>query len=121
MVNLWILRNLCPFGKRWPRYNLPVYIHPWRSDKIAEYPAEESTKYGIASIFGWPYETTAAMTRFVFSGILEKYPNLKIVTHHCGGMIPYLSAKDSPALWPGLDESQWKLPQSLEQSPAGIL
>jgi aminocarboxymuconate-semialdehyde decarboxylase len=43
----------------------------------------------IASVFGWPYETTAAMTRLVFSGILEKYPGLKVVTHHCGGMVPY--------------------------------
>jgi aminocarboxymuconate-semialdehyde decarboxylase len=78
-----------PLWEKMARFNLPIYIHPWRSDKVAEYPAEQSTKYGIASIFGWPYETTAAMTRFVFSGILEKFPNLKIITHHCGGMIPF--------------------------------
>ena len=71
------------------RYNLPIYIHPWRDDSVAEYPAEKATKYMIASVFGWPYETTAAMTRIVFSGIFEKFPNLKIVTHHCGGMVPY--------------------------------
>jgi aminocarboxymuconate-semialdehyde decarboxylase len=29
------------------------------------------------------------MGHFVFGGILEKYPNLKIVGHHGGGMIPY--------------------------------
>jgi aminocarboxymuconate-semialdehyde decarboxylase len=29
------------------------------------------------------------MTRLVFSGILEKFPGLKIITHHCGGMVPY--------------------------------
>ena len=40
-------------------------------------------------MFGWPYETTAAMTRLVFGGIFEKFPNIKIVTHHCGGMVPY--------------------------------
>ncbi len=43
----------------------------------------------IAGTFGWPYETTVAMTRLVFNGILEKFPQLKIVTHHCGGMVPY--------------------------------
>jgi predicted TIM-barrel fold metal-dependent hydrolase len=78
-----------PLWEKMAKYNLPVYIHPWRSDSFADYQAENTSKYGIASIFGWPYETTAAMTRLVFSGILEKYPNLKVITHHCGGMIPY--------------------------------
>ncbi|MBN1190886.1 MAG: amidohydrolase [Dehalococcoidales bacterium] len=78
-----------PLWEMMAGYHLPVYIHPWRSDKFAEYPVEESSKYAIASTFGWPFETTAAMARIVFSGILEKYPDLKIVTHHCGGMIPY--------------------------------
>lgn len=78
-----------PLWDKMAKYNLPIYLHPWRSDSVADYPAEQATKYNIASIFGWPYETTVAMTRFVFSGILEKYPNLKIVTHHCGGMVPF--------------------------------
>ena len=33
------------------------------------------------------------MTRLVFSGILEKYPNLKFITHHCGGMVPYYAQR----------------------------
>jgi predicted TIM-barrel fold metal-dependent hydrolase len=33
------------------------------------------------------------MTRLVFSGVLEKYPNLKFVTHHCGSMVPYLEQR----------------------------
>lgn len=75
------------------RYNLPVYIHPWRGDDFADYKTEEKSKYMIASIFGWPYETTVAMTRLIFSGILEKYPNLKVITHHCGGMVPYYAQR----------------------------
>jgi predicted TIM-barrel fold metal-dependent hydrolase len=45
----------------------------------------------MAGTIGWPYETTSAMFRLVFSGILEKYPNLKVVTHHCGAMVPYFA------------------------------
>jgi uncharacterized protein len=82
-----------PLWEKMANYNLPVYIHPWRANEVAEYPVEKESKYMIASIFGWPYETTAAMTRFVFSGILEKYPNLKIITHHCGGMVPYYAQR----------------------------
>ncbi len=82
-----------PIYEKMAKYNLPIYIHPWRGDNIAEYPNEERSKYMIASVFGWPYETTAAMTRLVFGGILEKYPNLKVVTHHCGGMVPYYAQR----------------------------
>ncbi len=78
-----------PFFEKMAKYDLPIYIHPWRGDDFADYKTEKTSKYMIASIFGWPYETTAAMTRLVFSGILEKYPNLKVITHHCGGMVPY--------------------------------
>ena len=78
-----------PLWEKMAKYDLPVYIHPWRGDEFTDYPVEQSSKYNIASTFGWPYETTVAMARFVFSGILEKYPGLKIVTHHCGGMVPY--------------------------------
>ena len=82
-----------PLYEMMNRYNLPVYIHPWRSDDFADYKTEEKSKYMIASIFGWPYETTVAMTRLIFSGILEKYPNLKVITHHCGGMVPYYAQR----------------------------
>lgn len=33
------------------------------------------------------------MARLVFSGILERYPDLKFITHHCGGMVPYFSER----------------------------
>lgn len=81
-----------PLWEKMARYDLPVYIHPWRSDAFADYPTEDASKYLIASIFGWPYETTAAMTRLIFSGIMEKL-NLKVVTHHCGGMVPYYAQR----------------------------
>jgi predicted TIM-barrel fold metal-dependent hydrolase len=82
-----------PLYEKMAQYNLPIYIHPWRSDDFTDYQTEEKSKYMIASIFGWPYETTAAMTRLIFSGILEKYPNLKVITHHCGGMVPYYAQR----------------------------
>ena len=78
-----------PLFEKMAKYDLPIYIHPWRPDEFADYQTEKESKYRIASTFGWPYETTVAMSRLVFSGILEKYPNLKVITHHCGGMIPY--------------------------------
>jgi predicted TIM-barrel fold metal-dependent hydrolase len=78
-----------PLFEKMAKYNLPIYIHPWRGDDFADYKTEKTSKYMIASVFGWPYETTVAMTRLVFSGIMEKYPKLKVITHHCGGMVAY--------------------------------
>ena len=78
-----------PFFEKMAAYDLPIYIHPWRGNDYPEYPVEDESKYAIASTFGWPYETTAAMTRIVFSGLFERFPNLKVVTHHGGGMVSF--------------------------------
>jgi aminocarboxymuconate-semialdehyde decarboxylase len=79
-----------PLFEKMAGYDLPVWIHPRRGQNYPDYRTEEESKYRIFSVFGWPYETTVAMTRIVFSGTLEKYPRLKLITHHCGGMVPFL-------------------------------
>ena len=82
-----------PLWEKMAEYNLPVYIHPWRPPEFADYATEQESKYNIAGNFGWPYETTVAMTRIALSGILDKYPGLKIVTHHCGGMTAFYAGR----------------------------
>jgi predicted TIM-barrel fold metal-dependent hydrolase len=82
-----------PLYEKMSQYNLPIWIHPVREADFADYRTEKRSKYMIFHVFGWPYETAAAMTRLVFSGVLEKYPNLKLITHHCGSMIPYLEQR----------------------------
>jgi predicted TIM-barrel fold metal-dependent hydrolase len=42
-------------------------------------------------LFGWPYETSVFMGRMVFSGMFQKLPGLKIITHHLGAMVPFLA------------------------------
>jgi aminocarboxymuconate-semialdehyde decarboxylase len=71
------------------QYDLPIWIHPVKDRVTPDYQDEEISKYALFLAFGWPYETTLAMSRLVFSGIMEKYPNLKFITHHCGGMLPF--------------------------------
>ena len=82
-----------PLYEKLYQYDLPILIHPMRNPDYPEYKTENASKYRVYNTFGWPYETTVAMTRIVFSGLLEKYPNLKFVTHHCGGMVPYLAER----------------------------
>jgi predicted TIM-barrel fold metal-dependent hydrolase len=75
-------------------YDLPIWMHPTRPQSFSDYPTvEDSSKFDIWWVFGWPYETSAAMARMVFSGFYARWPNLKIITHHLGAMVPFLEAR----------------------------
>jgi predicted TIM-barrel fold metal-dependent hydrolase len=73
--------------------HVPIILHPARSQKHADYATEQMSKYLIWQIFGWPYESTAAMMRLVFSGMLEEYPDLQILVHHTAAMIPFFHGR----------------------------
>ena len=75
------------------KYDLPIWLHPVRTSKFADYPAENKSKYEIWWLFGWPYESSACMARIVFSEMLDKLPTMKIITHHCGAMAPFFDAR----------------------------
>ncbi|HLX45810.1 MAG TPA: amidohydrolase family protein [Bryobacteraceae bacterium] len=71
----------------------PIWLHPARGGNFPDYLTEERSKYEIWWTFGWPYETSVAMARLVFSGMLDRHPELKIITHHMGAMIPYFEGR----------------------------
>lgn len=71
----------------------PAWLHPERSSRQADYKGEGDSKYGLFLVFGWPYETTIAMARLVLSGVLQRHPNLKIIAHHAGGMVPRMAKR----------------------------
>lgn len=82
-----------PFYEKMAGYDLPIWIHPQRERPGGDYSTEKESKYLISSLFGREYETSAFMTRFVFAGILDTYPDLKIITHHFGGMVSYMEKR----------------------------
>ena len=73
--------------------DLAVWLHPIRGPSIADYPTENRSRYEIWWCFGWPYESSAAMARLVFSGLFDRHPGLRIITHHMGAMIPYFAGR----------------------------
>jgi predicted TIM-barrel fold metal-dependent hydrolase len=83
----------------WPIYEIiaksgrPILLHPIRTREMADYRTEDKSKYEICSVIGWPFETGAALARLVFSGVMDRYPDLKIITHHLGGIIPYFEGR----------------------------
>jgi predicted TIM-barrel fold metal-dependent hydrolase len=76
--------------------DLPILLHPYRGAETPDFQAEPRSLYEIWWTFGWPYETSAAMARIVFAGLFDRWPGLKIVTHHMGAMAPYFEGRVGP-------------------------
>jgi uncharacterized protein len=87
-----------PVFARMAELDRAIWVHPSRNSSWPDYPTESKSKYEIWWLFGWPYDTSAFMARLVFSGIVGRYPNLKIITHHAGGMIPFFSGRVGPGM-----------------------
>ena len=99
----------------------PIWLHPARGSDFPDYKGEPKSHYEIWWTFGWPYETSVAMAHLVFAGLFDKHPNIKIITHHLGGMIPYFEGRVGPG-WDQLgtrtsDEDYFQLLKKLKKRP----
>jgi predicted TIM-barrel fold metal-dependent hydrolase len=86
------------FERATRHHGVPVWMHPFRPASQPDYASETKSQYEIWQVLGWPYETSVAMARIVFSGMFERLPELRVVTHHCGAMIPYFAGR-ADTLW----------------------
>ena len=73
--------------------DLPIWLHPTRGANFPDYLSEDRSLYEIWWTLGWPYETSVAMSRLVFAGVFDRWPGIKIITHHMGAMIPYCEGR----------------------------
>jgi predicted TIM-barrel fold metal-dependent hydrolase len=80
------------------RLQCPILLHPARAATFPDYPGEAKSKYEIWWTFGWPFETSAAMQRLVFSRLFDRLPTIRIVAHHLGAMVPYFEGRVGPGL-----------------------
>jgi aminocarboxymuconate-semialdehyde decarboxylase len=75
----------------WPIYkvledlNVPIFIHPHHVAGM-----ERLGDFYLTNLIGNPLDTTIAAAQLIFSGVLEKYPGLKIILAHAGGQLPYI-------------------------------
>jgi aminocarboxymuconate-semialdehyde decarboxylase len=78
----------------WPLYaraaelGFPIWIHPQHANYYPWIRQEV-----LDRVLGWPFDTSLAMCRLVYGGVFERFPDIKIVTHHMGAMIPYFAAR----------------------------
>jgi aminocarboxymuconate-semialdehyde decarboxylase len=87
-----------PFYAAVAELDVPIWLHPVRTAAMPDFPGEKKSRFEMWWCFGWPLETSITMVRLVFSGLFDRYPELRFVTHHLGGMIPYYDGRVGPGL-----------------------
>ena len=117
--------DIYPDDKRfWPIFakaealDVPIYLHP-----TAPMITQLHT-YGFAlagAPFGFGIETSMVMMRLVFSGVLEAFPNLKIILGHLGEGLPFILQRiDFPYVRPHFKNDPGVVPQ-LKKKPSDYL
>jgi aminocarboxymuconate-semialdehyde decarboxylase len=71
------------------RLDVPVFLHPPR-ETIGN---EKMEMYRLPEMVGRPFDTTLTLARMILTGVLERYPTLKLVCAHVGGMISMLAGR----------------------------
>ena len=97
-----------PIFDRMAALDLPIWLHPARQSNFPDYTVEKKSRYEMWWLFGWPYETSVAMGRLVFSGLFDRNPNIKIIAHHTGAMVPYFEGR----IGPGMDQLGARTPSN---------
>lgn len=85
--------EFAPIFEEAARLDVPLWLHPARGATPPDYQGEARSLYEIWHVFGWPFDTTIAMTRLIFSGTFDRWPGLKVITHHAGGTVPFLESR----------------------------
>lgn len=66
--------------------NLPVWVHP---DQRSIAGADRLDSYYLENLIGIPLESTIAMAKLIFGGVMERHPDLRFGFCHGGGFAPY--------------------------------
>lgn len=74
-----------PFFEEADRMNLCIFLHPMLPAN-----PEPFTEYVLGPLVGFPFDTTLAVARMCFDGMLRELPNIRWVIGHLGGAVPYL-------------------------------
>lgn len=95
---------------------LPLFVHPHYSAAV-----EDLRDFGHALpvSIGFPFETTIAVSRLVFAGVLHRYPELRLLISHGGAALPMLAGRMDSA-WRSDPSTHERLPTPPSQSLAKL-
>lgn len=80
--------EFAPVYEKAVKLDVPIFIHP--TSPINTRGMED---YRLVPIIGFGVDTSLAILRLVFSGLMERLPDLKLVATHTGGVFPYLRGR----------------------------
>jgi aminocarboxymuconate-semialdehyde decarboxylase len=74
-----------PLYEKVEHYDVPLFIHPYPHVIVGN----QKDDYNLSWITGYPQQETAAITRLIYGGVLDRFPRLKVYVTHGGGFAPY--------------------------------
>lgn len=80
--------RFAPLWKKADDLGAVIYIHPTDPAGV-----EAMLDYWLMPLVGFLMDTTLAASRLVFSGVVDRHPNIRWVLTHMGGAIPYLAER----------------------------
>jgi predicted TIM-barrel fold metal-dependent hydrolase len=78
-----------PFFELASELEVPLFVHPPKFT-IGN---EKMEIFRLPELLGRPFDTTLALTRFIFTGGFERFPKLKMICAHVGGALPMLPGR----------------------------
>ena len=63
----------------------PIFIHP-----VQAMPTPRTAKFALTQVAQYTFDTTLCVGSLIFSGVLDRFPDLRVILSHGGGTFPYL-------------------------------
>lgn len=82
--------GLSPVWEALERADLPVWVHP---DQRSLAGKDRLSSYYLQNLIGNPLESTIAIARLIFGGVLERHQGLRFGFVHGGGFAPYQTGR----------------------------
>ena len=82
--------QFAPIWSEIDRLGLPVLVHPTAPQGVREMHMEA---FNLIPPVGFMFDTTLAFSHMIFSGFLDRYPNIKLIAAHAGAALPYLAGR----------------------------
>jgi aminocarboxymuconate-semialdehyde decarboxylase len=70
------------------KLGLLLFMHPVSAEPPVRFPL-----YSMQVLVQWPFETTLAVTRMIFEGVLERHPGMQLLLAHGGGNLVFLKGR----------------------------